>query len=63
MEHTNMRLVAEGCEPLHATHQDGVTYSYWEPTELDRQRIAQGGHVRLCVVGVSHPPVMLDTED
>jgi hypothetical protein len=55
----------ESCEPLPACRvgEDNCWYTYWEPSEEDRRRIAAGGHVRLCVVGMRHPPVMLDTED
>jgi hypothetical protein len=53
------------CEPLPTVRvaEDNCWYSYWEPSEEDRRRIAAGGHVRLCVRGARHPPVMLDTHD
>ena len=41
--------------------QDGVNVmaSYWEPTEEERNMIAQGGTIKLIVVGTSHPHVNL----
>ena len=41
--------------------QDGVNVmaSYWEPTEEERNMIAQGGTIKLIVVGTYHPPVNL----
>jgi hypothetical protein len=33
--------------------------STWELTEEERQQIAEGGTVELCVWGLGHPPVAL----
>lgn len=63
MDHSNLLLQAEGFDDLPVTHVGGINYTYWEPTDLDRARIAAGGHVRLCVAGSTHPPVAVDTED
>ena len=63
MDHTNLLLTGgEGVDVLPATVNGGIAYTYWEPTERDRDRIAAGGHVRLCVRG-PHPAVMVDTEE
>lgn len=68
--HTNMRLGKPinwdeskgGCEVLPVTSHDGVMYSYWKPAWTDRLKILVGRHVKLSVVGNSHPPVWIDTE-
>jgi hypothetical protein len=68
--HTNMRLgkprnwdESRGeCEVLPVTSLEGVLYSYWKATWIDRLRILIGRHVKLSVVGNSHPPVWIDTE-
>ena len=42
---------------------DGVTpvmVTSWEPTPAEIQRIVSGAPVRLYVLGISHPPVMLE---
>lgn len=35
----------------------------WEPTPAEREAIANGGLVYLTILGTSHPPVMLTTEE
>jgi len=61
----NVALKGAGCEDLPAVRDAAQNqwFTYWEPSEEDRRRIAQGGHVRLCLRGDRHPPVSIDTED
>jgi hypothetical protein len=41
--------------------EDPYFYSFWQTTWRERFAILFGRPVRLCLVGRSHPPVMLDT--
>jgi hypothetical protein len=50
------------CEGLPIVDSDGVMYSYWRLSWMDRFRIMFGRNIRLAVVGSSHPPVAIDTE-
>lgn len=36
--------------------------SAWVPTREELALLLDGGYVELCVLGVSHPPVMLNVE-
>jgi hypothetical protein len=44
------------------THADGspLVRSCWEPTDEERQAIADGANVELIVWGTGHPPVAMD---
>ncbi len=50
------------CEGLPVTKSDGVFYSWWKPSLRERLALLFGCNVRLCLTGVSHPPVILDTQ-
>ncbi len=50
------------CIGLPVTDAEGIMYSYWKPTIIERLRILFGRQVRLAVVGSAHPPVAVDTE-
>jgi hypothetical protein len=43
---------------------DGVNQmtSVWEPTPRELADLANGGAVRLTILGTGHPPVMLTTQ-
>lgn len=43
---------------------DGIPQmtSVWEPTPKELAMLQEGGAVRLCILGVTHPPVMLTTQ-
>lgn len=32
-------------------------WSFWQPTDVERQLIAAGASIRLSVIGLTHPPV------
>lgn len=49
------------CGILAVCKQDGVYFSYWKPTLIDRVKIFFGSTIRLAIVG-SQPPVTLDTK-
>lgn len=36
--------------------------SAWGPTRQELALLLDGGYIELCVLGVSHPPVMLNVE-
>ena len=36
--------------------------SAWKPTRTELAHLLDGGHIELCVLGTSHPPVMLNVE-
>jgi hypothetical protein len=36
--------------------------SIWEPTPRELKHLADGGAVRLTIVGSSHPPVLITTQ-
>lgn len=40
-----------------------VMVTAWEPTPEELDRLNKGAHVRLCVLGTGHPPVMLEVGD
>lgn len=40
-----------------------AVFSVWEPTELERKRIADGANVKLGILTEPIPPVMLDVVD
>ena len=55
----------EQCSALPITrvlYSDGTAgvWSYWRPTEEERTQLANGGLVRLCVLGGGMPPVSLE---
>ncbi len=50
------------CDILYITRtEDGIAYSYWQTSFIDRVKILFGRKIRLCVASGSHPPVFLDT--
>lgn len=51
------------CVELPISDQDGIMYSYWKPTFKQRLLILFGQSLRLSVIGTTHPPVAIDTED
>lgn len=46
-------------EPEHAL----AVFSVWEPTDLERERIAAGANCKLGILTEPIPPVMLDVVD
>ena len=54
-----------GSLPIQRGESSGVHWvsSYWQATWMDRLRILFGRPIRLTVVGRTHPPVMVDTEE
>jgi len=50
------------CAGLPLVRVDLLQYSYWRPSLRERLDILRGKPVRLCVFGISHPPVHLDTK-
>lgn len=48
--------------PVIAT-EDPYFYSYWSVTWRERLAVLFGRPIRLCVVGASHPPVSIDTDE
>lgn len=40
-----------------------IISSVWEPTPEERQRIAEGANIELCVWAIKTPPVLLDVTD
>jgi hypothetical protein len=40
-----------------------VLISVWEPSPDERQRIADGENIALCIWGTGHPPVLLVPTD
>ncbi len=51
------------CVELPISDQDGIMYSYWQPTFRQKLLILFGQCIRLSVIGTTHPPVAIDTED
>jgi len=53
------------CIPLPVYHDKGNStfYSYWELTDEERKRIADGAHIILGVVGNGHPPVSVNVSN
>lgn len=55
-----------GCSALPIT--DGVVdgyrciSSYWEPSPIERELLAQGGRVVLHIIGLTMPPVAIAVE-
>lgn len=49
------------CSGLPVTDSDGLIYSYWRPTWRERLAVLRGRPVRLCVAGLAHPAVAVDT--
>lgn len=47
--------------PVAVDHDDPAFYSYWTTTWAERVAILFGRPVQLCVAGMTHPPVHLDT--
>ena len=45
---------------LHTVESDGMQFSFWRPDEQELDALRNGGAVRLCVWGRSHPVVALD---
>lgn len=50
------------CQPLPITrvlfsNDVPAVWSYWQPTEAERQAIASGAAVRLSIHGFTHPPL------
>ena len=43
---------------------DGIPHmtSLWEPTPAEARLLAVGGQVRLTIIGMAHPPVMLQVQ-
>lgn len=39
-----------------------AVWSYWEPSAAERALIASGAKVRLCVMGVTHPPISIGVD-
>jgi len=37
-----------------------VMESIWEPTPRELEELKNGGFIRLSIIGLIHPPVMLD---
>ena len=37
--------------------------SVWVPTDEEREAIANGENIRLCLRGIRHPPVSIDLTD
>ena len=54
----------ETCSPLAIIYDFSrkCFVSRWEPTDEERQQIANGGSVYLMVQGFKHPPVIVCTE-
>lgn len=55
------------CRPLAITrvqYGNGVpgVWSYWQPTEQERQAIARGAAVRLSAIGHTQPPVLVGVD-
>jgi hypothetical protein len=41
---------------------DPYIYSWWRATWRERLALLLGKPIRLCIVGLSHPPVSIDVE-
>lgn len=50
------------CITIPVSHYDGIYYSYWQPTFLERLKILFGGHVRVCICADFHPSIAVDTQ-
>lgn len=55
------------CRPLPITrvrYGNGMpgVWSFWEPSPEERAAIASGAMVRLCTMGSTHPPVVLNVD-
>lgn len=63
------RVLAEEQDEYHALaivdqEIDGVNCmtSVWEPTPRELAELVAGGAVKLTIIGVIHPPVLLETQ-
>lgn len=50
------------CKALPVSHYDGIYYSYWQPTFLEKMKILFGVNIRVCICSERHPPIALDVE-
>lgn len=50
------------CIALPVSHYDGVYYSYWRPTFIERIKILFGNNIRVRICSEFHPPIALDVE-
>ena len=49
--------------PVYRDKSSSTNYSFWELTDEDRKRIADGAHIILGVVGNGHPPVSINVSN
>lgn len=62
LDHPEKVTIAETQDEFHAmdvVFHEGEMISVWQPSEIERLTIANGGCVKLSIAGVQHPPVML----
>ena len=57
----------EECRPLPITRvkfDNGIpaVWSFWQPSEAERERIAAGAPVRFSVYGLTHPPIHIGVD-
>lgn len=48
------------CGALPVRITEGTFLSFWKPSADDIEALKNGGHIRLCVWGGTHPPVWVD---
>jgi hypothetical protein len=52
-----------GIVDLTAMRQPGCISTHWKPSPEELETLAQGGLIRLTILGEQHPPVMLQVVD
>jgi hypothetical protein len=55
IEHTNTVYRAENCYDLPATQLGELVFTHWQFTPEERERIAKGELLRICIAGPIYP--------
>lgn len=50
------------CNDLPVSYYDGIYYSYWNFSFIEKLKILFGNPIRVCILSDSHPPIALDLE-